>query len=62
MYITKKKILWNKHLELFLFGKNYYSDKFTDDNEFDFNLGFEINQHFIKLDLILVGLAFWWKL
>lgn len=56
MYKTKSIEHFNEHLEIKLYGKNIYSK-----GVFDFNLGFEINQHYISLDLIIAGMTIWWK-
>ena len=56
MYKTKSIELFNEHLDIKLYGKNIYSV-----GVFDFNLGFEVNQHYISLDLIIAGIIIWWK-
>lgn len=55
---TKTKMLFKEHLELKFYGKNKYD---TEGKTFDFNLGFEINMHYIALDLVIVGFSFWWR-
>jgi len=56
MYKTKSIELFNEHLDIKLYGKNIYSK-----GVLDLNLGFEINQHYISLDLIIVGIIIWRK-
>ena len=56
MYKTKSIELFNEHLDIGLYGENIHSKSVS-----DLNLGFEINQHYISLDLIIAGITIWWK-